>query len=157
MKLGEKLKQTLDDLERAKIKGIGARRQADMKKIKKERANIKNWLDSVKGTFVSQIEASKVPFTKVTTYDRKKWLNDAVEGKAEHQDLWNDFRQYWRSEGLEPEITEAHDGMGKESWLNFTVKVLPERPRSSEVKRDGRRLGSGLYVWNTPGNKDQFE
>ena len=130
MKLGEKLKQTLDELERAKINGIEAQHRADMEKIRKARADTKDWLDFIRETFVNQIEAGKVPLKKIENFDRESWLKKAVQGKAENQDLWNDFRQYWRSEGLEPEINEAHDGMGMKSWINFTVKVLPERPRS---------------------------
>lgn len=130
MKLGEKLKQTLDELERAKINGIEAQHRADMEEIRKARADTKDWLDSIRETFVNQIEAGKVPLKKIENFDRQSWINKAVQGKAENQDLWNDFQQYWRSEGLDPEIKEAHDGMGTKSWINFTVKVLPKRPRS---------------------------
>jgi len=142
MKLGDKLKQTLVELEQAKINELNAQHQADMEKIRKARADTKDWLDNVKENFIIDIEAGKVPLKKVENYDRKEWLKRARQGQAENQDLWNDFRQYWRSEGLEPEVTEAHDGAGIKDWINLTVKVLPDRVRG--------QLGKGASGYRIP-------
>jgi cell fate (sporulation/competence/biofilm development) regulator YlbF (YheA/YmcA/DUF963 family) len=139
MKLGEKLKKTLDELEQAKIQGIEAQNRADMIKIRRERQELENFLNDIRETFVYQINEGRVPLEKIENFDRESWLKKAVKGDAEHQDLWNDFRQYWRSEGLEPKVSEAHDGMGMKSWTNLTVEVLPERPRLPGVTRSGYR------------------
>ena len=61
MKLGDKLKQTLDELERAKINELDSQHRADMEKIRKARADTKDWLDNVKENFIIKIEAGKVP------------------------------------------------------------------------------------------------
>lgn len=139
MKLGEKLKQTLDELEQAKVKGVEAQNRADMIKIRRERQELENFLNDIRETFVYQINEGRVPLEKIENFDRESWLKKAVKGDAEHQDLWNDFRQYWRSEGLEPKVSEAHDGMGMKSWINLTVEVLPVRPRLPGVTRSGYR------------------
>lgn len=129
MKLGEKLKQTIIELEQAKIAGLEAQAAADMEKIRRERADTKDWLEHTKQKIVSQIESGKVPLVKVEDYDRKQWIHDAVIGKAANQDLWNNFSQYFKSEGLSINCKDGHDGMGMKDWINITVKVLPERPR----------------------------
>lgn len=129
-KLGDKLKQTLNELEQARIKGIEAQAAANMEAIRRARADVEDWLDHTRTHLVSQIEAGKVPLKKVTDYTRRQWLLDANKGVASNHDLWSKFRQFWISEGLEPVLEEAHDGMGMESWVNLSVKVLPARPRS---------------------------
>jgi hypothetical protein len=130
MKLGDKLKKTLEELEQARIKGLEAQAAADMEAIRRVRADLEDWLDHTRTHLVSQIEAGKVPLKKVTDYTRQQWLRDANKGVASNHDLWSKFRQFWISEGLEPVLEEAHDGMGRESWINLTVKVLPARPRN---------------------------
>ncbi len=144
MKLGDKLKNTLDELERAKIEGIEAQHNADMAKIRREREEIQKFLNGTRDSIVDQINSEKVPLVKVKNYGRQDWLRKATQGKAEHQDMWKDFRQFWANEGLEPVITEAHDGMGMESWVNLTVKVLPPRPRNLSLKEQ-EGLGVGDY------------
>jgi len=129
MKLGEKLKQTITELEQAKIAGLNAQAAADMEKVRRERADTKDWLENMKEKIVSQIEAGKVPLVKVENFDRKKWVRKAVKGKAANQDLWNDFNQYFKSEGLSITYSEGHCGMGMKDWINMTATVLPERPR----------------------------
>lgn len=139
MKLGEKLKQTVEELEAARVEGLQAQHNADLERIRRERQELQQWLNGTKDSIVGQINDGKVPLVKVKNYTRQEWVRNAVKtGKAEHQDLWNDFRQYFRSEGLEPDFTEGHDGMGMESWINITVKVLPPRPRLPGVTNKDR-------------------
>ncbi len=129
-KLGDILKNTLEDLERARIKGLEAQAAADMDAIRRVRADVEDWLEHVRTHLVSQINAGKVPLKKVSNFSRQQWLRDATKGTAANHDLWSKFRQFWVSEGLEPAIEEAHDGVGMESWINLTVKVLPAKPRN---------------------------
>jgi len=130
MKLGEKLKKTLDELEQARIKGIEAQAAADMEAVRRARSDVEDWLEHTKVELVTQIEKGRVPLIKVTDYSRQNWLRDAKKGHASNYDLWTKFRNFWVKEGLEPSIEEAHDGMGIESWINLTVRVLPARPRN---------------------------
>lgn len=130
VKLGDKLKQTLEELEQARIKGIEAQAAADMEAIRRTRAELEDWLEHTRLEFVSQIERGKVPLKKVKDYGRQEWLRSANKGHASNHDLWSKFRNFWIKEGLEPFLEEAHDGMGQESWINITVKVLPPRPRN---------------------------
>jgi hypothetical protein len=136
MKLSEKLKNTLDDLEKAGIKNLQAQAAADMKKIRKEREEDQKYLDFKKASIVTAIDEGKVPLLKVKDYSRQDWLRSLDKGKGRNQDLWTDFRQYFRSEGIEVVLTEDHDGVGMESWINMSVKVLPPRVRAPVRPRD---------------------
>lgn len=142
MKLGEKLKQTITELEQAKIAGLEEQAAADMEKIRRERADTKNWLEETKEKIVSQIESGKVPLVKVENYDRKQWFRDAMNGKAANQDLWNDFIQYFKSEGLSIDCKEDHDGAGMKGWINITATVLPERPRLGGFTKETGFVGA---------------
>lgn len=130
MKLGEKLKQTLDELEQARIKGLEAQAAADMEAIRRTRAELEDWIEHTRVELVAQIERGKVPLKKVTDYNRKEWLRSASKGHASNHDLWSKFRNFWIKEGLEPVLEEAHDGIGIDAWINLTVKVLPAKPRN---------------------------
>jgi len=130
MKLGDKLKKTVEELERARITGIEAQAAADMEAIRRARADVEDWLEHVKNDLVSQINHGRVPLKKVTDYNRQVWLREAHKGHASNLDVWSKFRQFWITEGLEPVLEEAHDGVGVDAWINLTVKVLPPRPRN---------------------------
>jgi transcriptional accessory protein Tex/SPT6 len=130
MSLGEKLKKTLEELERAKIFLLEQQASTNMEKIRQERADTELWLDQIKQNLINQIEKDQVPLEKIKDHHWQSWINQAKNGQAANSDLWNKFRQFWNKEGLEPVLEEAHDGMGMQSWINLTVKVLPARPRN---------------------------
>lgn len=130
MKLGDKLKQTLDELDRARIQGLEAQAAADMEKIRRERELLAEWLENIRLDFVDAINAGKVPLKKIKAYDRQAWLKKAISGKAEHQDIWTLFTKFWAGEGLDVAVLEGHDGVGQESWINLTLKIMPTRPRT---------------------------
>lgn len=129
MTLGEKLQQTLNELEQAKINDLKAKAAADLEKVRKERKDIDDFLSNMTSLFTEQIESGKVPYKKIKEYNRQKWFRQAQVGKAAHQDMWSGFKQYWAKEGLSPQWTEDHDGMGAESWINMTLVVLPKNYR----------------------------
>lgn len=129
MKLAEKLKQTIDELEAARIKGLEAQHNANLEKIRAERLDIQDWLKHITEKMTAQILAGKVPLHKVSDYSRQEWIRNAMMAKAKHQDLWQDYMRDWAKEGLSPVIHECHDGMGMESWINMSVKILPKNPR----------------------------
>jgi hypothetical protein len=130
MKLGEKLKQTLNELEQARIKGLEAQAATELEKVRKERAELEMWINSIRDNFIAQINASRVPYDKIYDYTQKEWIRKAINGSAPHSDLWSKFRQFWNKEGLAPIIEEEHDGLGVESWINITLTILPPRPRN---------------------------
>lgn len=129
MTLGEKLAKTLERLEQAKIKGLEAQAAANMEAVLRARQETEEWLEGIRTNFVAQIEKNRVPLKKVTNYNKQAWLRDAQKGTCPNYDLWSNFKLFWAKEGLEPVIEEGHDGMGMESWINLSLKVLPERPR----------------------------
>ena len=129
MNLGDKLKQTLEELERARIQGLEAQAAAELAKIRKERDALAKWLEDIRLDFIDQINASKVPLKRIKNYERETWLKKAISGKAEHQDIWSLFTKFWASEGLDVAVLDGHDGMGQESWTNITLKVMPPKRR----------------------------
>jgi hypothetical protein len=131
MKLGEKLKQTLEELERARISSLEAQASAELEKVRRERKDLAEWLERIRLDFIDQINASRVPLNKIKNYERETWLKKAIQNKAEHQDLWNLFTRFWATEGLDVAVIDAHDGVGQESWINLTLKIMPPRPRGS--------------------------
>lgn len=130
MKLGDKLKQTLEELERARVNGIEAQAAANMEQIRRERDAIAEWLENIRLDFIEEINANKVPLKKIKAHERRVWLEKAIAGKAEHQDLWTMFTKFWASEGLDVAVLNAHDGVGQESWINLTLMILPAKHRS---------------------------
>lgn len=140
--LGEKLAETLDELEKAKIKGLEEQANADREKIRKERLKLTRLKDDTIASFTSSIEEGKVPLIKIKDYDRKKWVQDAVKNKASHQDIWDELSAWARQNALYIKVEDAHDGVGIESWINLTV--VPVRPGTrSQGLKDG--LGVGDY------------
>jgi hypothetical protein len=145
MKLSDQLKSTLDMMNKARIETLEKQHNSDIHKIQRERQELANWLNNIKDSIVDQIKNNKVPMMKVKNYDKQKWIKNAFAGKAEHQDIWNDFKQYFYSEGLHPIFTDEHDGMGMESWISLTVEILPVRPRINSNYGLKGDLGVGEY------------
>jgi len=134
--LGDKLKATLAVLEAAKIKGLeeqAAWVAADVAKIERKRADIAHFVENLKNTMIASIDAGKVPLVKVTSYERRMWVEAALKGNALHQMYWREMRDWFGQEKLSIEVTQAHDGVGMDSWLNVTLK-----PSESKVVYRGR-------------------
>jgi hypothetical protein len=125
IKLGDILKKTLEELERAQIKTATAQHIADMDKIRNERKRTAIWIQEIRSSLILQIEDNKVPVRKINNYDKEKWLELARKGNAADQDIWDFFIQFWNAEGLEVIINDCHDGVGLDSWKTITVKPLP--------------------------------
>ncbi len=140
--LGQKLAATLDELEKAKIKGLEQQANADREKIRQERIKLSRLKDDTIVTLTASIVEGKVPLIKIKDYDRKKWVQDAVKGKAAHQDIWDELARWARENALHIRVEDAHDGVGIESWINLSV--VPVRPgtRSAGLKDE---LGVGEY------------
>ena len=134
MKLGEKLKNTLKELQRAQLKTAIAQHKADLEKIRKERQKTMNWLYGIRDDFIDQIDAGKVPVEKINDYDKQKWLELAQKGNAASQDIWKDFTRFWKDEGLEVIINDCHDGVGLDSWKSITMKPLPDSDQEFDYR-----------------------
>lgn len=140
--LGDQLKDILEELETAKIKGLEEKAKADREKIRQRRLELHNFLNDFYGYVVKTIMEGRVPLCKVKDYGMQQWIRDARTGKADHQDIWNDQHRRLNSNKLTYVVEEAHDGMGMESWINLSVSALPNRPRSAGLKDE---LGVGDY------------
>lgn len=124
--LGAKLAATLDELEKAKIKGLEQQANADLEKIRKERASLSHLKDETIATITAAIEAGRVPHIKVKDYTRQEWIRKAIKSGAAHQDIWNELTSWARANALVVIAKEDHDGVGIESWISLTVH--PVRP-----------------------------
>lgn len=143
--LGSKLAAVLDELEAANIKKIEDQAAADMAKIRKERADLVEFMDLVKQEIVFSIEGGRVPLVKVSNYDQKEWVMAAHrKNDAAHIDVWKDFINWARSNALTTHVEDAHDGVGERSWINIMVK--PVRPGTRDMSlKEMEGLGVGDY------------
>jgi hypothetical protein len=124
--LGEQLSATLDELESAKIKSLAEQANADLEKIRKERAALEALKDETIKQITADIERGKVPRILVMSYDKQKWIRKAGNGTAPFQEVWDQFKSWARSNALVIVVKEEHDGAGIQSWLSITVH--PVRP-----------------------------
>jgi hypothetical protein len=145
MNLGEKLKKTLEELERAQIKTATAQHNADLEKIRKERQTTMNWLYGIRDDFVDKIDDGKVPAEKINVDSRHRWLELAKKGNAANQDIWEDFIQFWKDEGLEVMVQDRHDGGGTYSWKVITLNPLPNLSHMKPDPRLDFMQGLGNY------------
>ena len=123
---GEKLAETIDALELAKINSKRAQANADMEKIRIQRERRSEYLDKLEQYFYETIEAGKVPYKKETNYTHESWIKAARDGKASNQDLWDQFSKRLATQKLRAVVKEQDDGMGMKSWITITVD--PIRP-----------------------------
>lgn len=144
MELAKKLKETLDILDQAKITDANDQYNADMMRIRAERSKRKEWLDSVKNSIVDQIKRGKVPHVEIREKHQLKWLIDAQKQEASHQDLWNDFRQFFRNERLEPTINDKNI-RDINSYGHITVTILPNKTRGYGLKEEEDWCITGDY------------
>lgn len=128
--LGSQLHTIMKELEAAGVTGADAQSRADIDAIRKERDQLKKWLDEVYKLIVDEITSGKVPVVKVKDYSAQDWLRLAVEDKAKHQDLWSTFDKTLSQSGLQVTISEAHDGGGMEGWINLYVRPIHNGTRS---------------------------
>ncbi len=138
MKLGAKLQETIAELEAANIKGLAAQATADMTKIKAERDHFRIFLDNIREDFSATIKSGRVPMTKITESRHTDWL-EKVSGSidAPHQDLWNQFVSFFKTEALRVNVNNEHDGVGKHSWT--TISVAPVKPGTRDGSFGGKR------------------
>lgn len=125
MTLGEKLKTTIQN---NRLKNEKAERGQKLKELEKEeqqRKDLEHWLTHIQDSMVASINAGKIPTYNVHIYDRQSWLTGCVTPNTveKNQDLWDNFRDFWKNEDLELTVKHSHDGMGMKSWL-----VLELRP-----------------------------
>jgi hypothetical protein len=120
--LGDKLKKTLDELEEARLKTLEEKANADMAKVRKEKAKKERLVSRIQNRIVSAIEAGKVPLVKIEAHDEKEWIRKAEKGQAEYQDLWSQLIRDFGEEKLRLVVSEGHDGMGMKDWLNVSVE-----------------------------------
>jgi hypothetical protein len=126
--LGSLLSQTLNELEQAKIEGLEAQANADLEKIRKERADLTQFVNKIADDITEAVTAGKVPKIKVSAYDRYTWVNkvnDPRWASVAHRDIW-DGLQFWAlRHDLNITVTEDWDGGGTKSWIN--ISALPRK------------------------------
>lgn len=146
--LGDKLKQTMNELEEARLKTLEEKANADMAKVRKEKAKKERLVSRIQNRIVAAIEAGKVPLVKIEAHDEQEWIRKAEKGKAEYQDLWSRLIQDLGQEKLRLVVSEGHDGMGVKGWINVSVEPSKDKivyrsdgtrePTLSEIEMDPR-------------------
>lgn len=129
--LYEKLKSTIDLLEEAKQKSIEEKINADLEKLKKEKEEIEQFVSKIKNEIIEKIQDGKFPFIKITDYNKQKWIQDAMVGKAKYSSIWNDMIHFFNKERIKIIVKDEHDGMGMKSWITITVDIVKNGYRGS--------------------------
>lgn len=124
MSLGSKLAETLDALEAANLKTLEEKANADIEKIKQERDKLVRMVDGFRSQIETAITNGRVPLIKEKDYEKKNWIRSAVAKKAKHQDVWDNFGSWARTNAIYIVVKEAHDGIGIEDWVNITVEPV---------------------------------
>ena len=120
-KLGNKLAATVAALEAANINKLDAQAAADLDAVRKEREELKQFVDGFRHYLIDTITAEKVPAKKIKDYHRMSWIRNAMKGTAAHKDIWNDLRNWAREQALDIVASEDHDGMGMANWITLTA------------------------------------
>jgi hypothetical protein len=123
--LGALLSQTLNELEQAKIKGLEAQANADLEKIRKERADLTQFVNKIADDITESITAGKVPMIKVSDYDLCTWVkksNDPRRSSVEHRDIWDGLLAWANMNGLNITVTDGWGAASQKSWVNISAK-----------------------------------
>lgn len=126
MALGDKLKETLDALEEARIQKLEDQARADREAIEREKRELQHFVDTIYHDIVYAIEAGKVPKKRVENYNHRNWIEKAQKGEARFQSIWSDFIRKLGKEKLRLVTHEDHDGVGVKSWTNVTVEPIKD-------------------------------
>lgn len=121
MPLGEKLIQTLKEIEEAETREAEARDAAQAAKIRKEREACERLVARAKEHIETKIEGGGVPAFKIENYDHQKWVRAGQAGTARHQDIWDGLQVWAHDEMLDLVLRDDHDGVGMKSWITLTV------------------------------------
>jgi hypothetical protein len=146
--LYEKLKEIEKLLEQANIKSLEEKEKADLEKLKKEKEEIEEFVSKIKNEIIEKIENGKIPFIKIESHDRKTWIQNAGNGKAKYNSIWNDMVLFFKNNRIKVVIKDEHDGMGMKSWITITVEVIKQGYRggpSSETHGQKFDLDVGEY------------
>lgn len=144
--LGEKLQTTLKELEAANLIKLEDQAAADIKKIRKEREALQTFVNSVMLEITEAIEEGRIPHVKVKDYDRQNWIRECFKNTAPHQDIWQGLVFWANNNKLEIRSTEAHDGVGIESWIVLHCDPKLQAIRSANLNlKESEGLGVGDY------------
>jgi len=126
MSLGNKLSNTLKELEAAKISKAQAREAEQKMKILEERQALEALVLRAQNHIATKIEGGLVPHFKIENYDHQKWVKNAISGKGAHMDIWNHFMIWADEQELVVNAFDDHDGVGMRSWISLTVAPRSE-------------------------------
>lgn len=127
MALGDLLKQTINELERARIDTLKDQAVVRLEKTRKQRAQREKLIEGIKTKITSTIVNGKVPLVKISVSSQTEWINQARQGKADNQDLWRKFISEMGQEKLYIEVNECRSKCGGKSWLEITAKPSNEK------------------------------
>jgi len=125
MTLGNRLAATLREIDERKLHAADLRTDKDREKLRKERLGKVEFIATIIAHTTRKIDTGLVPSLKIDNYASQKWIRAAIQGKAQHQDLWNDLTRWAADAELEIVIREENDGAGICGWI--TITAIPAR------------------------------
>lgn len=124
--LGKILSETIERQERDAAEAERRRIADEERKRLEARNDIEGFIKKLTDHLTQGILNGSVPSRKVESWDRQKWLDKARKGEASNQDIWDNFVETFRSNGIAIGIVNEHDGMGVKSWYRITVQPIQE-------------------------------
>jgi hypothetical protein len=130
MTLGAMFKDIARKEEEAKVEAFRKEEEAKARVRAKRRQERENLMNAIEEEIVDKIKAGEKPFYRVFMTDQcAEWINlcDFYPTQpVEDRDRYDATAEWLKAEGLRLKITEAHDYLGFQHWLEITVKALPD-------------------------------
>lgn len=135
MNLGDRLKANNERIERMRVAAEIEKKILEERKFDENRAKINNFVDITIDAIERKIMDNGVPkgykIPKGEPWNTNGW----VESNGSFRMVTHPFYIYierlfdWAKEnGLEGHITNCHDGMGMDSWFEFSVTTKKNNP-----------------------------
>lgn len=105
--LGRKLKNVLVEYKQGHVNTVETLRPSDLERVRKEKAQLEEFIQLVIHELVLQIEHERIPCYVIDTHNFQSWVLDAVEDNAKYQELWYGFIDFMFSNDLQVNVVEV--------------------------------------------------
>lgn len=125
MSLGEKLKNTITEIEEKETARLKALREERQLRLAKERKQKSGMLELLKKDIAVQIEQGRIPDIRIYNTMEYDWITDFNYGRSLDQDLWTSFLEWGKSEQLNITLKKKEfDKYDMETYITLTAKPI---------------------------------
>jgi hypothetical protein len=106
--LGEMLRKTLYNHDRALVFANKERERMMEEFIQAERVELRTFINEVIANITASILNDEIPRIEVTLPKHKKWISDCIESPDANQDIWNVLTVWTRKNGMTLTFAEGY-------------------------------------------------